>query len=401
MTFSFGSTNFLITPPRGGRKGSVDMDKISVPAEIGSALGFEPDRTYSMKEIMEAVQPMLPPGMEIDEGMIASFLGLGAVVNPMQEDLVFYGKISDDYKKYLKDMGAESDRFDPAPATDGSFELWSYYHLGVPVFSTDLWGVPKLKEEKKESSGITIEALEAMSVDEFVALGEEKIALFLKESGTPEQFTAANLLGMVKSGQVSPKQMAGMMKQMPKPAGDKKKGDPLEQALMAFSDKMLDGEGFVDWKEYDHPTLGKVEIGGFKPFIDLNPPYSIADSLIDINIPWVIKLTEYLPSLAISDTKISDLGGGVYRVEAWVENSGFIPFITAMGMRNKMPSPAIVTLSGTGVEILSGKERTPFSEIGGKSSHKLQWLVKCDKGKSIDVALRSRTAGNDSKQIKL
>ncbi|MCK7536578.1 MAG: hypothetical protein MZV63_39150 [Marinilabiliales bacterium] len=38
--------------------------------------------------------------------------------------------------------------------------MWAYYHLGLPVFTMDLWGLPKPKEEKKEGSGITLEALE-------------------------------------------------------------------------------------------------------------------------------------------------------------------------------------------------------------------------------------------------
>ncbi|MCK7536579.1 MAG: hypothetical protein MZV63_39155 [Marinilabiliales bacterium] len=52
-------------------------------------MGIDVSRTYTMDEIIELVQPMMPPGMTADESMIASFLGLGAVVNPMQEDLAF------------------------------------------------------------------------------------------------------------------------------------------------------------------------------------------------------------------------------------------------------------------------------------------------------------------------
>mgnify|MGYP005839970389 CR=1 FL=1 len=402
MTFSFGSSNFLLTPPKGGRSGSVDMEKITIPEEMAKMMQIDHTRTYSMKEIMDMVQPMLPPGMVIDESMIASFLGLGAVVNPMQEDLVFYNKISEDYKKYLKDKGIEEDRYDPAPAKDGSFELWSYYHLGVPVFSMDLWGLPKLKEEKKESSGITIEALEKMSPDEFVELGEEKIDMFLKENGAPDQYKAEMVIGMVKGGQFTPEQMAGMMKQMPKPeGGDKKKGDPREQALMAFSDTYLDGSGFVDWKEYDHPTLGKVEIGGFKPFIDINPPVEFSDSLLRNKVPFVFELVKDLPLLKIAKEEVSNKGSGIYQVEVWIENMGFIPFCTEMGKRNKIPVPAIITIEGDNIELMSGKSRTPVNQVGGKKSVKYSWLIKSDKNNDIKINLVSKTAGRDNKTIKL
>ncbi len=402
MTFSFGSTNFLLSPPKGGRSGSVDMEKITIPEEMAKMMQIDHTRTYSMKEIMEMVQPMLPPGMVIDEGMIANFLGLGAVVNPMQEDLVFYNKISEDYKKYLKDKGIEEDRYDPSPAKDGSFELWSYYHLGVPVFSMDVWGLPKLKEEKKEASGITLEALEKMSPDEFVALGEEKIDMFLKENGAPAQYKAQMLIGMVKGGQFTPEQMAGMMKQMPKPeGGDKKKGDPREQALLAFSDNYLKGSGFVEWKEYDHPSLGKIEIGGFKPFIDINPPAEFIDSLLGIKVPYVLELVKNLPVLEIEKSEVSNKGSGIYKVDIWIENKGFIPFCTEMGKRNKIPVPAIITIEGDNIELLSGKLRTPVNQVGGKKSVKFSWLVKSEKSNDIKINLVSKTAGSDIKTIKL
>mgnify|MGYP006282503719 CR=1 FL=1 len=401
MTFSFGSTNFLLSPPRGGRKGSVDMEKISIPEEMAEMLGFDPSRTYSMQEIMEKVQPMMPAGMEVDESMIASFLGLGAIVNPLEKDMVFYNSISDEYKKYLKDKTGENERLEPAAAKDGSFELWSYYHLGVPVFSMDLWGVPKKKEEKKESSGITIESLESMTAEQFIAQGEEKIGLFLKENGAPAEFSAERLTGMMKGGQFSPKQMAGMIKQMPKPAGDTKKGDPREQSLIAFSDQALGGAAFVDWKEYDHPELGTVEIGGFMPFADINPPAEMTDSLLDLHVPWIFELVKKMPSLKISDVEITDKGAGVYAVELWLENTGFLPFRTAMGKKNRNPAPAVLTLSGNDIEFLSGRERTPVNELDGKTAVKYSWLIKTVKGNNLSAVLRSETAGHDSKKIKL
>ncbi|MEA1886480.1 MAG: M14 family metallopeptidase [Bacteroidota bacterium] len=401
MTFSFGSTNFLLIPPKGGRKGSVDMDKISIPEQMAEMMGFDPDRTYTMKEIMDQVQPLLPPGMEIDESMITSFLGLGAVVNPMQEDLVFYNSISDEYKKYLEDKAGKAKRLDPAPATDGSFELWSYYHLGVPVFSMDLWGVPKKEEEKKESSGITVEDLEKMSSKEFIALGEDKINQFLKERGAPEEFSADRVLGMVKAGQVTPVQMGGMIKQMPAPAGDKKQGDPKEQAMIAFSDEVLQGKGFVEWKQFNHPTLGDVEIGGFIPYLDLNPPAEMTDSLLDIHVPWLFELVKKMPELAISEVKIDNRGASIYAVDLWIENKGFLPFCTQMGKRNKIPAPAIITLTGDDIEFLSGKQRTPVPELDGKKTAKYSWLIKSDQDVTVQIDLNSKTAGQHSKQIKL
>ena len=39
MVLSFGTTNFLLAPPQGGRKGSLDTENIRIPREIGTATG--------------------------------------------------------------------------------------------------------------------------------------------------------------------------------------------------------------------------------------------------------------------------------------------------------------------------------------------------------------------------
>lgn len=345
MVIAFGQTNYLLSPPKGGRKGSIDTGSIRIPREMGASLGIDVSRTYTLAEVIELVQPMLPPGMTADESMIASFLGLGEVVNPMPDDMIFYNEISSDYKEYLKKKGITAERLDPAQPEEGSFELWAYYHLGVPVFTIDFWGLPKPKEEKKENQG-----------DE-------------KKNDT------------VKA--------------------DQQKGDPKEVAQLAFSDKWLDGRGFTPWKSYKHPTLGEVEIGGFTPFSDNTPPENMIDSLLDLQLPYIPELVKRLPRLAIAEVKTTEKGGGVYQLEAWVTNEGYLSFPIAMGKRNKVPAPAILTLEGDGIEILSGKKRTPIGEVGGMKSVKYVWLVRSPKKETLTLRLESKQAGNDSKMTNI
>ncbi len=159
------------------------------------------------------------------------------------------------------------------------------------------------------------------------------------------------------------------------------------------------GKGFVPWKTFKHPTLGDVEIGGFAPFTDNTPPAVMVDSLLDLHLPYVFELVKRLPKLAIAQVKVTEKGGGVYQLEAWVTNEGFLPFPTAMGKRNKIPAPAIMTLEGAGIEILSGKKRTPVNEMGGMKSARYLWLVRTPKKGTLTIRLESKQAGNDSEQI--
>ncbi len=399
-TFTFGPTNFCLIPPEGGRKGSSDLNNITIPDRFIDRLGAEKGKTYTMEEVMEMAKQIAPPGVELSPSMIAGMLRLGAVVNPMQEDLAWYKELSEQYAAFLKKSAYDIERIDPEKSKDGSVELWSYYHLGIPTFSLNFFTLPKVKEEKKESSGVSLEKFENMTNEEVIALGEEKINALLKENNAPEQFNAQKLIDRLKSGQASPKQIAGMLKNIPK----QKKTSEVEpelKALVAFSDKVLDGKAWVNWQSYKHPTLGEVEIGGAVPFTTNTPPAAWADSIVNMQLPWIFTLVDKLPMLKISDYKVKNLGSNIYQLDIWVENPNYLPYPTAMGERNNQPAPVVLILNPEGIEFLSGKSRTPIKSVRGLQSVKNSFMIKVNKGNSIKVNLESKFAGNDSIEIKL
>lgn len=126
--------------------------------------------------------------------------------------------------------------------------FYVHYHLGIPSFSMNLFSVPKVKEEKKkEGDVISLDDVEKMSSDDFIALGEEKIDSFLKANNAPDRFSAKGTIEMMKSGKFSPKQMVGMMKQMPKP----EKEDELSETNKAL--KVLHNA---------YPELTKLDVVG-------------------------------------------------------------------------------------------------------------------------------------------
>lgn len=400
LTFCFGATNFCLTPPRGGRQGSVDMDKLKIPERYGEAMGIDTSRTYTMKEIMEMMEPFVPSGMELTEAMISSFLGLGAVVNPLPEDLKFYKELSENYKEYLKKNKLDEKRQETARAKDGSFELWAYYHMGLPSFTMDFWTLPELKEEKKEEEAITPDKLEKMSNDEFIALGEEKIQDFLKSSGAPPNFKAKQVIEAVKGGMMTPKKMAEMLRQMPKPKS-KEGGDPQEKALLAFSDEKLEGKGFVEWKPFKHPTLKDVEIGGIVPFAANTPPTEMTEPLLKGQVPWVFEIAGKMARINIAKTEVKSLGSGLYRVKAWVENSGYLPYPTAMGKKNSRILPVIITLEGQNIKIIEGKKRSLVKSLGGYKSQEVTWLILAKKPVKVNIRAKTANAWADARTIDL
>ena len=212
-----------------------------------------------MTEVIELFKAAMPSrgGREITAETVADMMGLGAAVNPLDDDLKFYTNFSDKYKEFLKAEGFSIDRMAADPDKDGSFELWAYYHLGVPSFSMNLFTLPKGAETKAKEPG---------------------------------------------SKAIEP--------------------DDKEKILLSYIDKKLNGTGFVKWQPFDHPTLGKVEIGGFAPFVTSTPPAAQIDSLCKMQLPWLLKLTTKLPDLHLMKEVVTDLGAGVYKLEIFVENRG-------------------------------------------------------------------------------
>lgn len=399
MVYTLGSSDFCMAAPKGGRKGGANLQNIKVPARYARMLDIDPNQSFTMDELVELLKKNMPAGMEVTPSMVAGMLGLGAAVNPLDEDLKFYTKYAEEYKKYLEGKKFSAERLEAPGDKDGSFELWAYYHLGVPSFSMNLFTVPKVKEEKKDGAEtVKLDDVEKMSTDEFVALGEEKIGAFLKANNAPDRFTASGVIEMMKSGRFNPKQMAGMLKNAPKKEKEGELGEK-DKALLAYADKTLDGKGFVPWQKYNHPTLGEVEIGGYIPYLESTPKPEMIDSLLSAQVPWLLQLTKKMPQIVFGSEKITDMGGNVYKVEIYIENKGLLPYPIAMGQRNNEPAPVIVILDGE-MQILEGIKRTPLGGIGGNSVKKLSWLIQTEK-KTFNVKIESAVFGPAEKQIKI
>lgn len=343
MVFTLGTSDFCIAPPRTGRKGGTNMESLKVPARFASRIGADPEKTYTMQEVVELFKTGLGSrgGREINAETVVAMLGLGAAVNPLDEDLKFYSDYSEKYKAYLKAKGGSAERMPAEPDKDGSFELWAYYHLGVPSFSMNLFTVPKVAEKSA------------------------------KEGNGREVRSGAAVL------------------------------DDKDKTVLEYIDKKLNGTGFVKWQPYNHPTLGKVEIGGVAPFITSTPPANLVDSLCRAQLPWLLKLSGKLPHLHLLKEVVTELGAGVYRLELYIENSGSLSFPIAIGARNRQPAPAVVTLDGENIVFLEGYKRTPLGDIGGNQVKKLTWILKTGKNSVLKAGIESVLSDSEVKQIKI
>ncbi len=397
MVLNFSTENTFLNLQQTGRAKAAG-DKFKVPERFASFLGMDPNKEYSMAEIIDILKGSgIFGGGDIDESMVAMILGLGAAMSIDRQDMPFIQAVQKDYKDALKKAQLDYPEKRARGVIKGSFAAYCYYQYGVQVFSSDIWAIPepKKKPATKDKETLTVEKLKTMSSEDFLALGEEKIAAFLKEQGAPPNFKASMLINMVKSGRVTPERMVQMMEKMPKrPSAEE--GEHPDSYILKWSDQVLKGEGFVDWTPYKHPTLRDVEIGGFIPYLKTTPPPSQIEKTIAFHTDFYIKLMDRLAELKIKETKVESLEDGLYQVTIYLTNPGWFPTSTAQGRRARTCWPIRVELQTAKEQsIFSGRSVVNIPFIGGSGdTKKAEWTIKGKKGSKITIKASSPKLGS-------
>jgi hypothetical protein len=401
LILNFSTENTILNLQQTG-KAKVARDKVKVPKRFATYLGLEPDKEYSIKEIVEAIKASgIARGMEITEEMVAQFFGLGPAVTIDKKDMPYFEEIKKEYKKALKEAKIDYPESKAKGVKKGSFVAYCYYQYGAWVFSTDLWKIPEPKK-KMEKDKLTVDKLKKMSSEEFLSLEDEKIDAFLKEIGAPPNFKASMVRKMVESGRITPSKMAEMIEKMPKTKKKDEEEHP-DLYILKWSDSVLKGKGFIDWKPYKHPTLGEVEIGGFIPYLKINPPEKDIEKTISFHTDFYIKLMERLGELQIKEVKVKRIDENLYRVTVYFTNPGWFPTSTAQGRRAGTSWPIRVELKiSKDQKIFSGKkiETIPFIE-GSGDTRKIEWLIIGKKGSKITIIAKSPKAGSVSTTVEL
>jgi Zinc carboxypeptidase len=416
LAVTYGPANNLLALPQGfGGGGDLGTQKFKVPKEAAEFIGLDPEVEYTLDEVWEAVKDLpFVRQNSITKEQVAQFLGVGPATKLEDDDQALLTHLAKDYKERLKKAGLDAD-WPAEQYRRGGFTPWLYYQYGALAMELDVWGVPKKKEEKAEGkegaeAPLTLDRLEKMSAEEFLALPEEKVAAFLKEIGAPPQFTAAALTERVRSGQVTPEQMATMARQMGGGAeaggeggGDK---DPPQVArrreVLAWIDANAP-EAVAPWKAVTLADGTHAEAGGVDPFIEVAPPYAILAPALAAHTDEVLDLAGKLARVEIASLTADDLGGGVFRVRAVAANRGELPTHTAMAKRARAHLPLRLELvPGAGAELVTGRRAITSERLeGAGSTLEGEWLVRADRGAQVAVKLHSDNAGSDEKSLTL
>ena len=127
-----------------------------------------------------------------------------------------------------------------------------------------------------------------------------------------------------------------------------------DRVAQYFFDDMLEfGDQYVEWKEFDHPQFGKVEMGGWKKTQGRVPPRFMNEELCHRNMAFSLYQADEMPQMKSGETKVEAIGGGVYRVRVDFTNPKLTPTILAKAAQNNVVRPDLLTVEGAGIEVLS------------------------------------------------
>ncbi|MCJ7487487.1 MAG: M14 family metallopeptidase [Candidatus Aminicenantes bacterium] len=162
-------------------------------------------------------------------------------------------------------------------------------------------------------------------------------------------------------------------------------------------------DGYVGWTKTNHPDLGEVEIGGFKPYAAMNPPAAKIAELGSTHGKFALYLAALFPRVKVARIEAVNHGGGLFRVMAEVENNGFWPTSLAHGQTARAVKPTMVQLGVDPKTILSGSAKTNFlpALAGSGARAKYEWLIQGKAGQVVELVVQSEKGGTDTAKLTL
>jgi murein tripeptide amidase MpaA len=182
--------------------------------------------------------------------------------------------------------------------------------------------------------------------------------------------------------------------------------------LLRWSDEVLGGKGYVDWYTFDHPQLGKVELGGWDVmYAWRNPPPPFLEKEVALFPDWLVWHLLISPKLELYEAKATPLGEGLYQVRLVVQNSGWLPtYITKKALEKKVVRGVVAEIElPEGATLRTGKPREELGQLEGRAYKpstpttwhadptddraKVEWVVHAPTGGTVKITARHERAG--------
>lgn len=276
--------------------------------------------------------------------------------NPQDEYI--FESISEKYKEITGIKSAESEK------PSGSLLEWGYFQYGVPTFSANLWSLRQAATKKPERGDNNDKS----------SSGEAQAA-----------------------SQMNPRtaMMQRMMGRTPGGGGQSESSDT-DKKWLQWIDKQNGGNGFINWTEFNHPQLGEVEIGGFRPYLRINPPAEKIPEYTKNHAEFALHLASQFAEIEMTEPEVEKLSSSLYRIKVKLQNNGNLPYSTAMGTRTRNINPIMLQLEfedDDSMELFGGSKRNELNTLRAGEEKEYEWTVISPSGKEILVSLFARNGG--------
>jgi murein tripeptide amidase MpaA len=182
--------------------------------------------------------------------------------------------------------------------------------------------------------------------------------------------------------------------------------------LLKWSDEALGGRGYVDWYEFEHPQLGRVELGGWDMlYAWRNPPPEFLEKEVALFPDWLVWHLLISPKLEIYEATVEPLGDALYKVRLVVQNTGWLPtYITKKALEKKLVRGVVAEIElPEGATLRTGKPREELGQLEGRAYKpsavtfwsadptddraKVEWVVHAPQGGTVRLIVRHERAG--------
>ncbi|HEY1090776.1 MAG TPA: M14 family metallopeptidase [Burkholderiaceae bacterium] len=194
--------------------------------------------------------------------------------------------------------------------------------------------------------------------------------------------------------------------------------------LLKWSDEHCGGQAHVEWKPFQHPQLGAIEIGGWdKMNYWRNPPPHLREREAARFPQWLTQLALSLPKLELLRTEVRALGPDTWRVRMAVANSGYLPaYVTKRALERKVVRGLMFEIhlppGDASVSLVSGKERMEGPQLEGHAPKQSQlaflsnrdvtadravaeWVVRAPQGTRLALTACAERAGRVRTEVVL
>ena len=141
--------------------------------------------------------------------------------------------------------------------------------------------------------------------------------------------------------------------------------------LYRWSKDKLGGVAHVAWKEFEHPQLGHLEIGGWNRFHAIgNPPPQCLERELARFPKWLVWQALTSPKMELVDAQADALGDGHWRIRLVVQNTGWLPsYVSKRALERKVVRGVIAQIAmPEGATLVQGKRREEIGQLEGKST---------------------------------